>query len=105
MPQTKIQEPPCASAFAAEPERAQATRSRLVAFGLFAALLVAAFSSALWRFIQFAIASDRNGYLLLVPVVSAYLIRTKRITVARAYKPSIAPAAVAAMPATARRAN
>jgi exosortase C (VPDSG-CTERM-specific) len=53
-------------------------RRPLRSFTIAAVVIVAFFSVTLFHWAQFTIAKERNTYLILVPFISAYLIRTRR---------------------------
>src|SRR4051812_20871852 len=69
-------------------------RSRLLAFSIFAAAICLAFALQLIHWIQFSLSRERNGYLLVVPFITAYLIWTKRRNIQPTLSSSMAGSAV-----------
>src|SRR5687767_7502771 len=59
-------------------ENARPSKRALIAFWIFAGALALVYVSPLLKWFQFAIAKERNTYLLLVPILVGYLIWTKR---------------------------
>jgi exosortase C (VPDSG-CTERM-specific) len=70
---------------------------RLIGLAIFAAIVGLVFSGTLVEWVQFAIAKERQSYLLLVPVISAYLIRIKRPELRLEFKTSVIPGALFAI--------
>ena len=66
-----------------------AWRRPVFTFAIIAAGLCAVFMGPLFNFVQFAVSRDRNSYLLIVPVVTAYLIWIKRREIRREFRSSI----------------
>jgi exosortase C (VPDSG-CTERM-specific) len=58
--------------------KSHVTRRSILAFGCVALVLCVVFSGAIVNWVRFAVSKERNTYLLLVPIVTAYLIRTCR---------------------------
>ena len=65
-------------------------------FLIFAALLTAAFSPVLVELVRFALNSELFSYILLVPFISAYLIRTRKADIDGSEKGVRWPSAIAA---------
>jgi exosortase C (VPDSG-CTERM-specific) len=63
----------------------------------FAIILVAVFSRPLIDWVRFAISKERNTYLLLVPFITAYLIRTRRREIHGHFQRSIGPGIIPAI--------
>jgi exosortase C (VPDSG-CTERM-specific) len=70
------------------------SRRRFIVFGVVAAVLCACFAATLIDWVRFALSKERNTYLVLVPVISAYLTRTKRREIKGAFTTSILPAVI-----------
>jgi exosortase C (VPDSG-CTERM-specific) len=70
---------------------------RLIGLAIFAAIVSLVFSVTLVEWVQFAFAKERQSYLLLVPVISAYLIRIKRPDLRLDFKTSVVPGALFAI--------
>lgn len=85
------QSEPLAPAAARSTENA---RRRLIAFALIATAVCALFSGPLMNWARCALSAERNTYLLLVPFVSAYLIRSKRGELRGNFRSSIALAVI-----------
>jgi hypothetical protein len=63
----------------------------------FAIILVALFLRPLIDWVRFAISKERNTYLLLVPFITAYLIRTRRGEIHGHFQHSIGPMIIPAI--------
>lgn len=70
---------------------------RLIALATFAGIACIVFWRSLADWVQFALAKDRQSYLLLVPVISAYLIRIKRAELRLDFTTSVIPGAIFAI--------
>jgi exosortase C (VPDSG-CTERM-specific) len=71
-----------------------AGRSRLIGLSIFSAVILLVFWRSLADWVQFAFDKERQSYLLLVPVITAYLIRIKRPELRLDFTASVVPATV-----------
>jgi len=65
--------------------------------GLFAIVVCAFFSGPLINWVRLAISKERNTYLVLVPVITAYLVRARREQLHGEFQRSFGPAMISAM--------
>lgn len=70
-------------------------RAAMVPFAICSCVLLVVFAGPLLNWARFALSKERNSYLLLVPIVSAYLIRTRRQDLRDSPRRSVAPALLA----------
>lgn len=83
------QAPPSSSCSAAAPPFSRSTASRqLKTFGIFATVLAVCFAFPLYELVRFAADSTLFSYILLIPVVSAYLVWGQRESLPPASKPT-----------------
>ena len=72
-------------------------RRPMFLFGVVAAILCAVFTEPLYHWTRFALSRERNSYLLMIPLVSAYLIWIKRSEIKPLFKISILAGAIPAI--------
>jgi exosortase C (VPDSG-CTERM-specific) len=71
-----------------------ANKRRLIGLAIFTAVIGLLFWRSLFEWVYFAFDQERQSYLLLVPVITAYLIRIKRTELRLDFTTSVVPAAL-----------
>jgi exosortase C (VPDSG-CTERM-specific) len=90
-------DPPEISATQPNGQQAPAAERRLWIFGGFVLLLCLAFLKPLGEWVRFSLAEERNSYLLIVPLITGYLIWTKRRDLRQPLRSSVPSAVCAAL--------